>query len=241
LRDFLDAKEWALTHPHSALQTHYLVFDDEERRAPVSFGIARGESVDLVAEAGQAVALCAVVSGVSAPHSGQVHVLGHTLPSEASVVSSLVSIWSRSDHDLLTPVGQSLTERIRWSHAYARLSRAERERAVQSILETVNRVSVSLGIDSTQITAQTLTGVLPREQQILVFAALALADGAALTIVSPVEPVVWDGERDLWWSALDALRSSDQTVVLCSAPPARALPASSRRVVDLMASEVVSS
>jgi hypothetical protein len=75
----------------------------------------------------------------------------------------------------------------------------------------------------------------------LVFAALALSDGAPLTLISPVEPVVWDGERELWWKAIDAFRGPDQTVVLCSAPPARALSASSRRVIDFMAAEAVSS
>ena len=241
LRDFLEAKEWASSHPDSALQAHYLVCDDVAQREPVSFAINRGESIDLVAEAQHAVALSAVVSGITAPQSGQVHVLGHTLPSEASVVSSLVSVWSRSDQDLLTSVGQSLEERIRWSHAYAGLTRAEREQAVAAAIEKINRLSITLGLDATSTRSETLTGVLPREQQILIFAALALSDGAPLTLISPVEPVVWDGERELWWSAIDAFRGPDQTVVLCSAPPARALPSSPRRVVDLMATEAVSS
>jgi RND superfamily putative drug exporter len=241
LRDFLEAKEWASSHPDSAVQAQYLVLDSDHHSQPISLAIGRGASVDVVAEPSRAIAFSASVSGITPAHSGSLHVLGLTLPSEAAAVSSLVSVWSRSDQDLLTPLELSLSERIRWSHSGAPLRKGERQARVQAILAGLNRLSTSLGLPYDAIRPTTLPGVLPREQQILVFTALALADGAPLSLISPVEPVVWDEERELWWAGIDALRTPEQTVLLFSAPPARAMASSRRQRVDLMATEAVAS
>lgn len=241
LRDYLVAREWADSHPGLAVSANYLTLEHESHPHPISCEVNRGSSVDLIAEAPRAIAFAAAVAGVSHHHSGSLHVLGHPLPSEASAVSSLVSVWSRSDADVLTAIGIGLEERLRWSQKGSSLSASECRALVSSTIAAVNRVSEKLGLSAAPITAASLPGVLPREQQILVFAALALADQAAVTVISPIEPVVWPEERELWWAAIDALRGSEQTVMLCSAPPARALERGSRTVIDLMSAEAVAS
>jgi RND superfamily putative drug exporter len=240
LREYLVARQWADSHPGLAISASYLTLEHEGYH-PINCNISRGSRVDLVGTPAQAVAFAGVLAGISHPHSGSLHVLGHPLPSEATAVSQLVTVWSRSDEDVLTALGVGLDERIRWSRSGSALSATEREQQVSATINTINRVARELQLSASPLTAASLPGVLPREQQILVYAALALADQAPIVVVSPVEPVVWQEERELWWAAINALRGSEHTVLLCSAPPARAMEQSSREVVDLMASEAVES
>jgi len=55
-----------------------------------------------------------------------------------------------------------------------------------------------------------------------------------VSLISPVDPVSSNEERELWWMAIDEFAGEDQVVALCVSPPARALPRGSKRaVVDL--------
>jgi hypothetical protein len=49
-----------------------------------------------------------------------------------------------------------------------------------------------------------------------------------LCLVSPADPLYDEGHRELWWRALDALATAEQTVAVFSLPPASALSTSQR-------------
>ncbi|MEL0149043.1 MAG: hypothetical protein VW805_01995, partial [Pontimonas sp.] len=113
---------------------------------------------------------------------------------------------------------------------------------VRATLEVVNSLNEQVA-PGNAVTEQSLPGLLSPHQQILLWAALALADGAPLCLVSPAEPLTDENNRELWWKALHALATPEQTVALFSLPPARALSSSdvATQVVDVQASrEVVS-
>jgi hypothetical protein len=81
---------------------------------------------------------------------------------------------------------------------------------------------------------------LTHEEAILVSALLATVDGAAVCLINPETPVSELSDIALWWEALGALSSPQQTVALFSLPPARALGTTTgRQVLDLQISEVV--
>jgi hypothetical protein len=59
-------------------------------------------------------------------------------------------------------------------------------------------------------------------------------NSSPVSLISPVDPVSSDEEREWWWMGIDEFAGANQTVALCVSPPARALPrGSTRTVVDL--------
>jgi hypothetical protein len=190
--------------------------------------------IDLVGDAESASNLAATLSGWTAPVSGALHVLGHALPSDSGPARQGVSVWSRSDADLLDPLGQILEQRLAWSDEPP--GRKSRIDAVQATITRLNTLSQALPADTRPavISEHTRPGTLPRAQQILVFAAAALMNSSPVSLISPVDPVSSDEERELWWMGIDEFAGPSQTVALCVSPPARALPrGSTRTVVDL--------
>ena len=91
------------------------------------------------------------------------------------------------------------------------------------------------------ISRETRPGVLPRAQQVLASAAIALADDAPVVIISAQQPVNRDDELTLWWAAIEQLARPDQVVAVCVAPPARALSLPpGHSIVDLTQPAVLS-
>lgn len=235
LRDHIRDSHWASQHQHLAVHADYLVTHSGSEE-PLSLEWEPGTRVDLVGEPQHTSALAATLSGYLPPRQGALHVVGHPLPSESAQVGRKVSMWSRSDEDLLDPLGKTLDERL----AYARNTRghgaAGRASLIPDTLQRINSVSAELPRETgvVPLDHNTRPGVLPRAQQILVWAALALIDRAPVTIISAAEPVSSLDDHALWWHAIERFASADQVVVLCVLPPARVLPASTtRRVVDL--------
>ena len=233
LRDHIRDTEWASAHQHLAVHANYLV--TESTTTPLSLEWHKGWRVEMVGTAEQCTAVAATLAGYSPPQSGALQVMGHPLPSEASEVRQAVTLWSRDDQDLLDPLGENIAQRLHWAQRMRRQSPAERRSRVNEMVAQLNAVaSAVLSPDRvTRITAQTRPGTLSSDQQILVWAALAMAESAPLTVISPTTPVTTEHDRALWWQGLEKFSLSEQTVVVCVAPPARALAQSSTHVVDL--------
>ena len=240
LQHNLTAQQWASKSAHLALHGDYLVVGDHgDAHEPVSFEVAAGARANLVATPQAASSFAAAVSGYVAPQSGALHVMGHALPSEAAAVRKLVSVWSRTDEDALTPLGESFRTRLSWSPFVETLSKRELERQVETLIQGINSVIATLDAQNagTQLHRDSLPGITPRAHQIVIWAALATASRAPVCLVSPVEPVSDDDERALWWHAMEHFASAQQTIVLCSTPPARALtPREATVTIDLSAS-----
>ena len=234
---------WAQEFSSSIVHAHYLVVGESEQHSePLTLEWRPGHRIDVVAEPQLSRALAATLAGAMPPLSGSLHVGGHPLPSESRGARATVSIWSPQNLDALTPIGESLRERMEWSATRGKLSRGEHRKLVRATLEVVNSLNEQVAPGHT-VTEQSLPGLLSPHQQILLWAALALADEAPLCLVSPAEPLTDENNRELWWKALHALATPEQTVALFSLPPARALSSSdvATQVVDVQASrEVVS-
>lgn len=237
LRDHIRASEWARGRSDLALHADYLVLEGDDRsRPPLSLEIERGARVDAVAEAIDASRLVATIRGHLPPAQGSLQVAGHPLPSEAGVVREIVGAWSHNDEDALRPLGQSLELRLRLDRNGKRLTRAGRSALVRRTIDSLNTLSreVLPGAGVTALSESSIPGLCPRPQQLLIWAALGLADGASFTLLCPTEPVSDDEERALWWVAIERFSSPGDTVVLFSAPPARALsPVNGRSTIDL--------
>lgn len=232
LRDHIRDTAWAAEHPHLVVHADYLVTGSGS--SPISLQWTPGMRIDLVGDAESASNLAATLSGWTAPVSGALHVLGHALPSDSAPARQGVSVWSRSDADLLDPVGHILEQRLRWSENPP--DKKARSEQVRATIKRLNTLSQALPADTRPvvISEQTRPGTLPRAQQLLVFAAAALVNSSPVSLISPVDPVGNNEERELWWMAIDEFAGSDQVVALCVSPPARALPrGSTRTVVDL--------
>lgn len=213
---------WAQEHSSSIVHAHYLVLDGDASRHPLTLEWRPGDRLDLVAGPQLARVLAATVAGALPPASGSLHVAGHPIPSETRSARSKVSVWSPQDSDALTPLGQALRERMEWSASLSALSASERKHRVRATLNTLGALSDELA-PGQPLTETSVPGLLNPGQQVLVWAALAVADGSSVCLVSPAEPLYDEGHRELWWRALDALATAEQTIALFSLPPARAL------------------
>ena len=213
---------WAQEFSSSSVHAHYLVLESDASRHPLTLEWRPGDRLDLVAEPHLARVLAATVAGALPPASGSLHVAGHPLPSETRSARSKVSVWSPQDSDALTPLGDALRERLEWSASLGKMSSSDRRHRVRSILQTLAELGGELAPGQT-LTESSVPGLLNPGQQILVWAALAVADGSPVCLVSPADPLYDEGNRELWWRALDALATPEQTVALFSLPPARAL------------------
>jgi RND superfamily putative drug exporter len=214
---------WAQEYSSSIVHSHYLVVGEGEQQSqPLTLEWQPGQRLDVVAEPHLARVFAATLAGALPPLSGSLHVAGHPLPSESRSARATVSLWSPQDADALTPLGETLRERMEWSSSRGKLSTSEHRRLNRTTLTTLNALSDELAPGQT-LTETTLPGLLNPGQQVLVWAALALADGSPLCLVSPADPLSDEGHRELWWRALDALASPEQTVAVFSLPPARAL------------------
>ena len=225
---------WAQEHSSSIVHAHYLVLDGNASRHPLALEWQPGDRLDLVAEPQLARVLAATVAGALPPASGSLHVAGHPIPSETRSARSKVSVWSPQDSDALTPLGEALRERMEWSASLSALSASERKHRVRATLNTLGALSDELA-PGQPLTETSVPGLLNPGQQVLVWAALAVADGSPVCLVSPAEPLYDEGHRELWWRALDALATAEQTIALFSLPPARALStvSASTTIVDL--------
>lgn len=225
---------WAQEHSSSIVHAHYLVLDGDASRHPLTLEWQPGDRLDLVAEPYLARVLAATVAGALPPASGSLHVAGHPIPSETRSARSKVSVWSPQDSDALTPLGEALRERMEWSASLSALSASERKHRVRATLNTLGALSAALA-PGQPLTETSVPGLLNPGQQVLVWAALAVADGSPVCLVSPAEPLYDEGHRELWWRALDALATAEQTIALFSLPPARALStvSASTTIVDL--------
>ena len=222
LRDHVRDSAWAAAHPSLVVHAKYLTTPASPE--PISLEWTAGQRVAVVGEAASTTALAATLGGYLEPRSGAVHIMGHALPGDARSARQKVSIWSQHDNDLLEPLGDILAERGRFAAPAADRRRPAHPPASESLVR-ITSASASLIPESETrpIGADTRMGTLPRAQQIVASAAIALADRAPVTIISPTVPVAHPNELELWWKAIEQLAGSQQVVALCVAPPARAL------------------
>ena len=235
LGEHIRNKAWASEYSSSIVHAHYLVVGDAERHSePLTLEWQPGQRLDVVAEPHLARVLAATLSGAIPPVSGSLHVANHPLPSEARSARATVSVWSLGDPDALTPLGDALLERMRWSATRGKLSPRNQRHLLRTTLARLNALCEEVA-PGHSLTESSLPGLLSPGQQIVVWAALALADGSPLCLISPADPLYDEGNRELWWRALDALAEPHQTIALFSLPPARALTAVSvpTEVVDV--------
>lgn len=241
LRDHMQDVEWANNNLDYSVKAEYVDWDSQAT-APVSFEWKPGDRIDVVATPDRARILAATLTGYLESASGAIHVAGHPLPSESSIVRTLVSTWSTPPRDDATPLGELLEQRLSWSIRGSRLSGREKAsdiRRAMSRLNALNQSTSGEGTRSTFTPSTTMTS-LTHDQQILVSALLATLDGAPICLINPESPLDEVSDISLWWEAITACATPDQTVALFSLPPARALGApASRQVVDLDMTEVV--
>jgi putative drug exporter of the RND superfamily len=240
LREHMRDVEWAGHSPHAVVLAEYLVPDSPTHRvAPISFEWSSRQRIDLVADPENARVFAATLSGYLPHRSGALHVKGHPLPSEQSVVKTLVSQWSKPDVLSLQTLGELIEERLAWSAHWSRASRGERSEEVRKAFSKLNSHAKNqvLGDYSVSFNHQTQLHLLTQEQRILGYALLATIDSAPLCLINNEDPVDDVSEVELWWQALNLMAQDHQTLVLFSLPPARALEsaASGRTFLDLEA------
>jgi len=241
LREHMQAVEWAHHNGDFSVKAEY-IDGGTTGTPPLSFQWRPGEHIDVVATPDRATFLAATLRGYRDMSSGALHVLGHPLPSEQSVVRTVVSTWSESDADHTTPLGELLEQRLAWSARGSSLTAKDRATEARRALSRVNAQADSRAGETSRpvYSPTTLLHTLAHEQQILVHALLATIDGAPVCLVNPESPVREVSDVALWWEALRALSASDQTVALFSTPPARALgDPTARQVLDLGMTEAV--
>ena len=224
--------QWATKTSHLMVHANYMVLgDDNHRSEPLSFEWSAGDRIDVVGETTTTRLLAATLAGAITPLSGSLHVAGHPFPSEVRRAHAKVSLWSPQDRDALTPVGEALDSRMRWSGTLSALRPKDRRRRVRELIAKLNAHGAGLS-PGMSISEASLPALLSPEQRVLVWAMLAVADPSPICLVSPAEPLTDAQNRELWWRGLDAFASAEQTVALCSLPPARALaPVSTYTIV----------
>jgi putative drug exporter of the RND superfamily len=200
----------------------------------LSLAVDQGERITVTGDDPSLRALQATLTGYVPPASGSLHVGGFALPSDAHTVRRLVSAWSRIDDDTLTPLGESISRRLANSHHVDALSAGEKRARVNQIVVAMGNLCHTLRVDGgrDRLSAASLPGLLTRQQQIVAYAALALCDQSPVVIIGGLDPVSSAEERELWWAAIDALATTEQTVLLCTTPT---LSASSKRTITLTA------
>ena len=237
LRDHLAATQWA----DDARSRGVIVSDGlsihNTSSTALSVAIDVGEKVTVTGDDNSLRHLQATLTGYLAPESGSLHVGGFALPSDAHSVRRLVSAWSRVDDDTLTSLGESIARRLTNSHHIDKLSVAEKRARVNQIVVTIGNLCQTLRVDGgrERISASTLPGLLTRQQQIVAYAALGLSDQSPIVIIGAMDPVSSAEDRELWWAAIDALATPQQTVLLCTTP---IVSASSKRTISLTPSQM---
>jgi RND superfamily putative drug exporter len=237
LRDHIRDLRWATSHNGIAVHADYVVTVSESLELePVSFEWAPGDRVDVVGTSLQARSLCATIGGLIPPVSGAMHVLGRPIPSESAQVQSRVAVWNPHPDDATTRLGTSINRRLLWSASTRNLSHADRQKRITEVLAAVTELSREMSGTAPwpTLTRDSLPGLLPRPQQILIWSALAVIDRSPVCLVSGVEPVSDDGERAIWWHGLEYFATSSQTIALFCLPPLRSLtPVASHQTLDL--------
>lgn len=223
LGEHIRSSAWAREFSSSVVHAQYLVVGEGDRYSePLALEWQPGSRLDVVAEPYLARVLAATLAGALPAISGSLHVAGHPLPSESRGARASVSLWVPQDVDALTPLGEGLKQRMAWSATTGTLAPSEQRRRVKAMLATLNTLSEKL-TPGQPLTERSLPALLTPGQQVLVWAALAIADGSPLCLVSPADPLSDESNRELWWQALDELASPQQTLALFSLPPARSL------------------
>lgn len=243
LRDHIRDVEWASHSPRAVAVGEYLVPKGQHHTAsPISFEWTTGQRIDVVADPENARVFAATLSGYLPHQSGALHVKGHPLPSEHSVVKTLVSQWSPPDSLSLQTLGELLEERLAWSTHWSRSSKSNRSQEIHKALSTLNSHARSqeVGDYSVTFTHQTLLHLLTQEQRIVAFALLATIGSAPLCLINHEDPIRDIADVEMWWQALNLVASKNQTLALFSLPPARALASASstRHCLDLEAKAV---
>jgi len=237
LRDHLQATQWA----DEARSRGVIVSDGLSLRntssTALSVAIDAGEKVTITGDDNSLRHLQATLAGYLAPESGSLHVGGFALPSDAHSVRRLVSAWSRVDDDTLTSLGESIARRLVNSHHIDTLSAGDNRTRVNQIVVTIGNLCETLRVDGgrERISASTLPGLLTRQQQIVSYAALALCDESPIVIIGAMDPVSSAEDRELWWAAIEALATPQQTVLLCTTPT---VSTSSKRTISLTPSQM---
>lgn len=237
LREHLSDTLWAQANSDAGVivADTLVVGDDTYHSAPLTFAVTAGEKVTLVADDSLSRSLQATLTGYLVPHAGALQVAGFALPSDAHTIRRLVSAWTREDDDTLTPIGQSLNQRLEDAHQTHHLRVGDRTARVSQLLNTINSLSARMALTAgNRITGSTIPGLLPRQQQTLVYAALALCDGAPVVLISGLDPISATDERDLWWAAIEALATNQQIVFLHTTPSLP--PSGSAKTITLVES-----
>ena len=218
LRDHIRDTQWSSASAYLSVHAENLVLS--ETSPAFSLEWSPGERVDIASDPWTSRLFSGALTGALPAYSGALHVLSHPLPSDAAFARLHVSLWNTIDDDALLPLGESLEQRMSCSSDPRHARRQDRARSIATVVARLNDLSRQLSPEITPalITPESLPGLLPRQQQILIFSALAVIDGASVCLVNPVEPVTSALDRALWWRGLEAFGGSNQTIGLFSLP-----------------------
>jgi putative drug exporter of the RND superfamily len=236
LREHLAESQWAEEHSGFGIivARECVIHDGATRSTPLTFDVEAGEKVTIEADDALSRALHATLTGYLSQQSGSIHVGGSALPSDGHRVRRIVSAWSRQDEDVLAPIGTTLTLRLANSREGKKLSAGERKARVAETLSRINEIIRQLpSTPGTRrgVGEESIPGLMTRDEQVVVFAAVALIDRAPISLISGLEPLSTAEERELWWAAIDALALGKQTVLLFTTP---GLPPSGRRTLSVV-------
>ena len=215
-----------------------VVGEEDAAYGPVRFSASAG-SITLVGDFGMATAERRLVGATLAGRlplvSGQAHVLGRPLPSEASQVAQIVAL-ADVDGPLLADVavtlGELLAERIAQAGPLWR-SFGTRRRA-QLRIDRLNLVLRELGRPA-GLEAATGVAALPQLERALAFAAVALAENTPVIVLDGVDAFPNHGDATAFLRGIDRLIPASITVIVAVpglagvAAPARVQIASTQR------------
>jgi RND superfamily putative drug exporter len=211
LREHISSAAWASTHTGDLITAEHLVIGGVENSIDLS--LPAGTTLVLAGDTTSRRLVGATLAGRLAPESGELQVLGLTVPSESGALSRRVTLVDLGSlrPDLETPVGAALAERLRFSRPLFRrgASRAE----VTTLVDDVNR-ALSGVPGEPPIDSETALGSLSPVASALVLAALGLADGGSMLVLDTGDAGAPFESTERFADALSALVPAETTLAL---------------------------
>ncbi|MDF2444448.1 MAG: putative drug exporter of the superfamily, partial [Subtercola sp.] len=180
LREHISSAAWASGHTGDVVTAEDLRIGGVENTLDLS--LTEGTILVLAGDTVSRRLVGATLAGRLVPESGELQVLGLTVPSEAGALSRRVTLvdLASTRPDASTSVGSALRERLRYARPLFRRGASAAE--VDERIDDVNRALAGVPGEA-PISAETALGALTPLATALVLTALGLADGGALLVV----------------------------------------------------------
>ncbi|PPF89211.1 MMPL family transporter [Subtercola sp. Z020] len=211
LREHISSAAWASTHTDDLITAEHLVISGVENSIDLS--LPARTALVLVGDTTSRRLVGATLAGRLVPESGELQVLGLTVPSESGALSRRVTLVDLGSFrpDLETAVGAAFAERLRFARPLFR--RGAFRAQVHTLVDDVNRALASVP-GELPIGAETALGSLSPVASALVLAALGLADGGSMLVLDTGDAGAPFESAAQFADALSALVPAETTLVL---------------------------